>query len=176
MSLFPTRFAPSAQLSGRFARYTGGSVVAFATSEAAFVVCYASGVVGTTGATLIAFVAGAVPNYVLNRRWVWKRRGAVHLWREVVLYAAVSALSLVLASAATGWATHAVVGDRATATVAAAGAYFAVYAALFVAKFVAFDKVVFTPRGNADTAVVGASSAWDPIELSAERRGDSRPM
>jgi len=127
----------------RFMRYTGGSIVAFATSEVAFVLCYASGGVGTTAAAVVAFMAGAVPNYVLNRRWVWKRRGRVRVWREVVLYAAISVVSIVAAAAATGWATNMVHGSKAIHTVAAAAAYFVTYGVLFIAKFIAFETVVF---------------------------------
>jgi putative flippase GtrA len=128
----------------RFMRYTGGSIVALTTSEVAFVLCYASGIVGTTAAAAIAFMAGAVPNYVLNRRWVWKRRGRVRVWREVVLYAAISVVSIAAAAAATGWATNIVHGSKAVHTVAAAAAYLVTYGVLFVAKFIAFEAVVFS--------------------------------
>jgi putative flippase GtrA len=132
----------------RFMRYTGGSVVAFTTSEIVFVLSYATGIVGTSGAAVIAFLAGAIPNYVLNRQWVWKRRGRVRVGREIVLYVVVSALSLVAAVIATGWAAHAVHGSRATRTVAAAAAYLVTYGLLFVAKFVAFETVVFDAAGD----------------------------
>ena len=145
------RTPPLGALTGRFVRYTGGSAVAFATSEIVFVACYATRLVGTTGATIIAFFAGAIPNYVLNRRWVWKRRGPVHVWREVVLYAVVSVVSLVLVAEATSWASHAVDGGHAAQTVAAAAAYLVAYGLLFVAKFIAFETVVFRGLGTASS-------------------------
>ena len=86
--------APRSTLTTRVMRYTGGSVVAFTTSEIVLVLCYATGIFGTTGATVAAFFAGAIPNYVLNRQWVWERRGRVRIGREVILYAIVSVVSL----------------------------------------------------------------------------------
>jgi len=156
----------------RFMRYTGGSIVAFLTSEVAFVLCYVTGVVGTTAAAAIAFMAGAVPNYVLNRQWVWKRRGRVRVWREVVLYAAISVVSIVAAAAATGWATSMVHGNKAIHTVAAAIAYLVTYGVLFVAKFIVFETVVFgvgpagpTPRSGSQPVL--GSEGGDRVDRDA---------
>ncbi|HLI24803.1 MAG TPA: GtrA family protein, partial [Acidimicrobiales bacterium] len=68
----PTRVAGlrHSPLVGRITRYTAGSVVALAVSEVAFAACYWGGT-GTTVASVIAFFAGAVPNWILNRRWAW---------------------------------------------------------------------------------------------------------
>ncbi|MDQ1377401.1 MAG: hypothetical protein QOE15_1574, partial [Acidimicrobiaceae bacterium] len=65
----------SSRLGVRFGRYTLGSVVAVVSSEVAFVICFGSGLLGTTASSAVAFVAGAIPNYVLNRSWAWGRRG-----------------------------------------------------------------------------------------------------
>ncbi|HUB03446.1 MAG TPA: hypothetical protein VMA76_00190, partial [Solirubrobacteraceae bacterium] len=55
-------------LSARITRYTLGSVVAATTSAIVFAALYVMGV-GTTTCSVIAFVAGAIPNWILNRRW-----------------------------------------------------------------------------------------------------------
>ena len=78
-----------------------GSVIATVCSEAAFALSYGSNLLGTTGASAVAFVAGAVPNYFLNRSWAWQRHGRVRVWREVVLYALVSLLSFVASALVT---------------------------------------------------------------------------
>jgi putative flippase GtrA len=123
-----------------------GSVVATACSEATFVACYGLRVLGTTGSSGVAFVAGAIPNYVLNRRWAWQRRGPVRIWREVVLYVAVSLLSFGASALATGWAGHAarhVTDDHLVKTLLVSGAYLGTFALLFVAKFAAYEFVIF---------------------------------
>ena len=57
-----------------------------------FALLYMMGV-ATTGCSIGAFVAGAIPNWVLNRRWAWNIRGKVDFWREVFAYVVISAIS-----------------------------------------------------------------------------------
>lgn len=138
----------------RFGRYSLGSVVAVITSETAFVLCYGSGLLGTTASSIVAFVAGAIPNYIINRWWAWGRRGRPTVGREVIIYAGVSILSLVAAAAATGWAGHwapHVAGTHAERTAIVAAAYLATYGALFVLKFLAFELIVFPGTGSSAT-------------------------
>ena len=146
--------ARASRLTVRFFRYSVGSVVAIVTSEITFVLCYGTGWLGTTAASVVAFVAGAIPNYVLNRSWAWERRGRPNVSREVILYAVVSIVSLVSAAVVTGWvsriATH-VTGSHTGRTTLVAAAYLATYGFLFILKFVIFQRVVFVEpsRGHA---------------------------
>jgi putative flippase GtrA len=146
--------AHASRLTVRFFRYSVGSVVAIVTSEITFVLCYGTGLLGTTAASVVAFFAGAIPNYVLNRSWAWERRGRLNVSREVILYAVVSIVSLVSAAVVTGWvsriAAH-VTGSHAGRTTLVAAAYLATYAFLFILKFVIFQRVVFVEprRGHA---------------------------
>jgi putative flippase GtrA len=157
----------------RLIRYSIGSVVAAVTSALAFAICFHTGV-ATTPASLIAFFAGAIPNYILNRKWAWQRTGAVDVWREVVLYGLVSAVSFIAAAAATGWAAHATrnVSDDAEKTILVTGAYVATYAALFLAKFVCFDLVVFkdtkASRPAADSASVSGEAPVPALAATSQ--------
>ena len=76
-------------LSARITRYTLGSVVAALTSAIVFAILYVLGA-GTTACSIVAFVAGAIPNWMLNRRWAWRVEGRVAFGREVVAYVIVS--------------------------------------------------------------------------------------
>jgi putative flippase GtrA len=136
----------SASLRARFLRYTAGSAVAFVSSEVALVLCYGTGLLGSAPSSVVAWFAGAVPNYLLNRAWVWNRREGVALREELVPYAAVSLASLAVATAATTVAAWLAPGGHATKTAFVAAAYFASYAGLFVAKFALFHRVVFRER------------------------------
>ncbi|HSS08465.1 MAG TPA: GtrA family protein [Acidimicrobiales bacterium] len=144
--------ARASRLTVRFFRYSIGSIVAIVASEVAFVLCYASGLLGTTGSSIVAFVAGAVPNYVLNRSWAWERKGRPRIGREVILYAVVSLVSLISAAAATGWVSRIAphfTASHATRTALVATAYLATYGVLFIIKFVIFQRVVFVePRSD----------------------------
>ena len=136
----------SSHLGVRFGRYTVGSVVALVCSEVAFVACYGTNLLGTTASSAVAFVAGAIPNYVLNRSWAWGRRGRVRVGREVVLYIAVSLFSFAASALATGWMSHKaphLTGSHTARTALVAGAYLATYGVLFIAKFVVFQVVIF---------------------------------
>lgn len=126
-------------------RYTVGSVVAALTSLVVFALAYGFGA-GNIAANVLAFVAGAIPNWVLNRSWAWQRSGRVHVGREIVLYAFVSALSLAASSAATGWAgaeVPRITSDHVLRVLLVACAYLATYGVLFVAKYVVYELVVF---------------------------------
>jgi putative flippase GtrA len=149
-------------LAKRVTRYTLGSVVALATSVVVFALLYVLGA-GTTTCSVVAFVAGAVPNWILNRRWAWAVRGRVAFGREIVGYIAVSGLALVTSSLATGW-TQAQVkgipahhGIRVTLVTAS---YVAVQAVLFVAKFVVFEHWVFYGRSRIRAAVRSRHQVW----------------
>jgi putative flippase GtrA len=132
-------------------RYTASSVLAAATSAVVFVAAYGLGA-GNVAANVLAFVAGAVPNWVLNRSWAWQRRGKVHVGREVVLYAVVSLASLAASSAATAWAgreARALTTDHLLRVLLVAAAYVATYGVLFVVKYVIYELVVFAGDGRA---------------------------
>jgi putative flippase GtrA len=132
-------------------RYAIGSLVALLTSVIVFALLLDAGV-GTTADSIMAFVAGALPNWILNRRWAWERTGDMDVAREVVGYTLISLVALAVSSAGTGWTdaflrhhlNHAHVLRVLLVTVA----YVVVQGLLFVAKFVAYDRWVFTESGR----------------------------
>jgi len=153
----------SSALARRVTRYTLGSVVALATSVVVFALLYVLGA-DTTVCSVTAFAAGAVPNWILNRRWAWAVRGRVAFGREIIGYIAVSGLALVTSALATGW-TQAHVrsipahhGIRVTLVTAS---YVAVQALLFAAKFVAFEHWVFYGRSRIRAAVRSRRQVWN---------------
>lgn len=136
-------------LAVRFARFTASSAVAALISETAFVVVYGALDAGARLAGVVAFVAGAIPNWGLNRRWTWRRRGRPRIGREVLPYVAVVIATAVAATALGGVADGWVRGfdaPRAFQVALVAMAYLLPYGAVFVLKFVLFDRVVFSDR------------------------------
>ena len=69
-------------LNARITRYTLGSIVAATTSAIVFAVMYVMGF-GTTACSIVAFIAGAIPNWILNRRWAWRVQGRIAFGREI---------------------------------------------------------------------------------------------
>jgi putative flippase GtrA len=141
----------------RVTGYSAGSVIAAFTSELAFAGVYGWLHAGTTWSSLAGFVGGAVPNYILNRRWAWQDRRGRSRRQEIFLYAVVSVasflVSIVVTSAAEHWARH-LTTDHNLRVLFVAAAYLAVSGVFFAGKFVAYELLVFTkgPDERADSA------------------------
>ncbi len=78
-------------------------------SEATFALCFWLGS-SATAASLIAFVAGAVPNYLMNRYWAWQRRDRIGGARELVPYLVIILSTALLATLITNGADALVQG------------------------------------------------------------------
>jgi putative flippase GtrA len=131
----------------RVARYAAGSIFATFCSQTTFVVLYGLLGASTTLSSTLAWVAGAIPNYGLNRTWTWGRRGRPSLTREVLPYAAIILGTLGLAILATG--VGETVLDRTsvshtTETFLVWSIYFFVYVAMFGLRYLLFDRLFRT--------------------------------
>lgn len=128
----------------RVARYAGGSVVATVCSEVTLVLLYGPAHVDPAWAAVLAWVAGAVPNYWLNRSWAWERRGRPSLRHEVLPYVAIIVVTLGLASLATtavdAWLHHLGIGSDLRVTLVAA-AFLGVYVLVFGLRFFLLDRL-----------------------------------
>jgi putative flippase GtrA len=136
-------------LAVRFAKFTAGSAVAAMISELTFVLVYGALDAGARLAGVVAFVAGAIPNWGLNRRWTWRRRGRPRVGREVLPYVAVVISTAVAATAlgglADGW-VRGIDASRSLQVALVALAYLLPYGAVFLLKFLLFDRLVFSDR------------------------------
>ncbi len=144
------RRAVNLMLSRRFLGYAAGSLVAFISGNIAFVLLYVMGA-STTSCSVGGFVAAAIPNWILNRRWAWVRNGELAFGREIVGYVAVSAVVLVSTSAVTGW-TNAnvqwVPQHYGLRTLIVTASYVAVTVALFFAKYWIYNYWMFADRSR----------------------------
>lgn len=134
----------------RITRYTIGSIVAAATSAVVFALLFYFGV-GTTTCSIVAFVAGAIPNWVLNRRWAWQLKGRVNFAREIVAYVIVSGLTLLATSEATAWTSHrarALPAHYGLRVLAVTGSYLGVFAILFVVRFAIYELWIFSGKSR----------------------------
>jgi putative flippase GtrA len=132
-----------------FLRYAAGSLVATGCSEVVLVAGYGLFGLGPQAASLVAWVAGAVPNYLLNRRWAWRERDRPPVWRELLPYWVITlgtaALAIAATTAADGLVRHAV-SDRGERSFLLGVVYLAAYGVVFVIKFVLFDGWVFAAK------------------------------
>lgn len=135
----------------RVAGYSAGSVIAAATSEAAFVVVLGWLHGGTTWASAAGFVGGAIPNYILNRRWAWSDRRGRDRRTEILLYMCVAVATFLASAAITHWAQEGarqITSDHGWTVLLTALAFLGVSGVFFVLKFVLYERVVFVPPGR----------------------------
>jgi putative flippase GtrA len=131
-------------LGSKLLRYLGSSMVATVCSEVTFVVVYGPFHIGATSASLLAWLAGAVPNYWLNRRWAWQRTGRPSFRTELLPYIMIVLMTLLLATGIThlldGWLHH--LGTPASLRVGlVAIAYLGVYVVMFALRFLLLDRL-----------------------------------
>jgi len=142
-SVAPTG-APSIGLVPKVLRYLTGSVVATICSEVTFVVLYGVVGVGTTWSSALSWLAGAVPNFWLNRNWAWQRRGRPSLRREIVPYVAIILTTLLLATVLTHvadvWLHHQGVSRSWRVTLVAA-VFLGTYVVVFALRFVLLERL-----------------------------------
>jgi putative flippase GtrA len=138
--------APRARL---WVKYAAGSVVASILSQIALTVCYGLLDASAAVASVVAFLVGAVPNYLLNRAWAWNDRDVRSRRGAVATYIAVIGVTNLLAIGSTTLADAWVrnhVASHGVRTLLVDIAYVASYGVMFVLKFLLFDGVVFNNR------------------------------
>src|SRR5436309_7999435 len=149
-------------LGARITRYTLGSIIAAATSAVVFALLYVMGV-GTTACSVAAFVAGAIPNWILNRKWAWQVSGKIAIGREVLAYIVVSALTLLATTEATAWTQRQVQSlpaHHGIRVLLVTASYLAVFAILFVARFAVYDLWIFSGRSRVRAALRSRRQVW----------------
>lgn len=135
---------------GKLSRYAGGSVVATVCSQLTFVLLYGPLGVAAGITSVLAWFAGAVPNYWLNRRWAWQRTSRPSLRGELLPYAGIILGTLLLAVIATEVVDQVLRGTdvaAATRVTLVSATYFAVYVVMFGVRFFLLDRL-FTSRGE----------------------------
>jgi len=155
------RRARESAFAHKVTKYAIGSVIALLTSIVVFALLYVTHV-STTWCSIGAFLAGAIPNWILNRRWAWQQQGQVAFLREIVGYVIVSLLALVASSVATGFTNGQVNGiqpGHGIRVLIVTGAYVLVQAVLFVGKFVIYERWVFSGR-SLRAAVRSRHQVW----------------
>ncbi len=102
--LWQKRDTPEAR---KLFRYTMVSVISTVVSFAVLGLVF--GVLHLADAvvsTLFANVVAVIPNYYLNRKWVWGKGGRSHVIKEIVPFWAMSALGIAFSSSGRAVAKH----------------------------------------------------------------------
>jgi putative flippase GtrA len=146
----------------RIAKFAIASLVAAGTSAIVFPVTYVL-TNSPTASTVVAFFAGAIPNWTINRKWTWKVQGKVAFGREILAYVVISASTLVLLTLATRW-THNQVqsipeghGIRALLVTAT---YFGVLLMLYGVRFFLYERWIFSGKSRIRAALRSRHQVW----------------
>jgi putative flippase GtrA len=153
----------------RIARFAISSMVAAGTSAVVFPILYVLGA-STTACSICAFVAGAIPNWTMNRKWTWKVEGRVAFGREILAYIVVSASTLLALSLATAWThrhvQHIPAGHGIRVALVTAS-YFGVLAVLYGLRFFLYEFWIFSGRSRVRAALRSRRQVW--VEARANR-------
>ena len=125
----------------KLCRYGAASVVGVVTSQTVLLVGLIGFGLDAVPANIIATVLGAIPNYLVNRAWTWRKRGAHRLWGEIVPFWTMALLGLVLSTFAVRWADVRFDGNILAVSAANIGSF----GVLWLAKFFVLDRVLFAP-------------------------------
>lgn len=151
---------------GKIGRYAAGSVVATVCSEAAFLLLYGGLGAAPAVASTIGWLAGALPNYWLNRTWTWRRRGRPSLTLEVLPYVAIVLGTLLVAAVATSSVDAALTSGQISAEVRIAlvsGTFVAVYGLIFLLRFFLLDRLFRRAQAGSPPGNVGPVSTKEKV-------------
>lgn len=119
-------------------RYSMVSAIAVFCSQTTLLLCTLAFDMEPVPANVVAVAVGSVPSYLLNRIWVWGRRGNHHFLREVLPFWLMAFLGLgfstLLVHLASLWSDAPLVINAANLTA---------FGSLWVVKYFVLDNVLF---------------------------------
>lgn len=137
-------------------RYAAASLISTVISQIALIIAYGPMKASAAVASIVAFVVGTVPNYLLSKAWAWSHQKVSHR-RLVGSYIVVMIVTNVLAIAMTlalDTCVRAHVRSGAPRTGLLSLAYVTSYGLMFVVKYLLFDGLLFKERRTPCRAVV----------------------
>ncbi|RZS44295.1 GtrA-like protein [Herbihabitans rhizosphaerae] len=151
-----------------FARFATASLGATAFSQLVLATLYWIGGTNAVTASTVAFLAGAVPHFLVIRRWAWDRHG--HLRWDAVVYTVVTLTAGALVILATTIAERQfapMIDGRGLRTIVVVAAYVASAVPVFVLKFLVLDKVFRQANDAASSTRVRAPKPEAPGTTSS---------
>jgi putative flippase GtrA len=122
----------------KLAKYSTASFAGLVVGQTVLFLCYQSLGWAAIPANLMSVTLGAIPNYLINRRWTWHQTGKNRLWGEVIPFWVMSALGMIVSLFTVAYAE-----DRWDTALAVGLAQVFGFGLLWIAKFLVLDKVMW---------------------------------
>jgi putative flippase GtrA len=143
------RWLPSRRLVARLSQFAVGSVVSTIVSQATLTGLYWWFHTTATEAAAAAFVAGAIPAFLINWHWTWARRGRPALLSELLPYLLITFGGGLAATALTTLADKVInplLASRGERSLVLDCAYLGSYGLLVLVKFALLDRLMARRR------------------------------
>lgn len=149
------RWLPSRRLIARLGQFAVGSVVSTIVSQATLTGFYYWGHATALESSAAAFIAGAIPAFLINWHWTWSRNGKPSLLTELLPYFLITFTG---GLAATGLTTLAdklinpLIEGRGGRSLVLDCAYLGSYGVFVLVKFTLLDRLMTRKRRSAAAA------------------------
>ena len=94
-------------------------------------------------ANLLAVSLVSIPAFMLNKYWVWGKRGRAHMRREVLPFWAFTVAGWILSTGMVALVTRVAGGNDTERTILVMAANIAGFGTLWVLKYIFLDKIMF---------------------------------
>ncbi|HEV2361638.1 MAG TPA: GtrA family protein [Acidimicrobiales bacterium] len=155
----------------RLWKYAGVSVISTVlTNVLLFLFYHTFSIASAMVCNVLATSITTVPAYYLNRTWTWGKSGKSHVWREVVPFWTIAAISLVLSTLAVGVAAHNadhLTHSKLYTALLVDFANLATYGFIWIFKFVLYNKYLFVHDSSAGKEDEAGASIAASVDATA---------
>ena len=131
----------------RAIRYSATSLICVAITQFFILLFYRGFKMGATNANLAATMVTSIPAFILNKYWVWGKRGRAHVRRELIPFWAFTIAGWILSTGSVYIVEHHVGEPHSTLrTLSVMAASIAGFGVLWVLKYLFLDKIMFGPH------------------------------
>ncbi len=145
------RWLPSRRLIARLSQFAVGSVVSTVVSQATLTGLYYWAHTSATEAAAVAFVAGAIPAFLINWHWTWARSGRPAVLSELLPYLMITFGGGLAATGLTTLADKVInplLTSRGERSLVLDCAYLGSYGLLVLVKFALLDRLMARRRSS----------------------------
>ena len=147
---FVNKFHPTAlwahsktEAGQRAIRYSATSLICVGITQVLIVVFYNGVKLTPVQSNLSATMLTSIPAFVLNKYWVWGKRGRAHMRREVIPFWLFTVAGWILSTGMVALVTRIAGGNDTERTILVMAANIAGFGTLWVLKYIFLDKIMF---------------------------------